>query len=90
MPGPSAPPPFPEMHEGFGDQVRARFRDTLVAPSPFQNFNHPESTTATTSTPTSTPGSGPPSDPIDPHLNGVVIAAAVDARQKVTVDADAA
>lgn len=96
MAGPSAPP-FPDMNDpsanGFGEQppphaddFRARFHRSLVAPSPFRNFNPAESTTAT-STPTSTPGSGPPSDPIDPHLSGVVIAAG-DGRQKATVDAD--
>lgn len=79
---------------GFGEQppphandFRARFHRSLVAPSPFRNFNPADSTTATTSTPTSTPGSGPPSDPIDPHLSGVVMGAG-DGRQKVTVDPD--
>ncbi|KIJ10536.1 hypothetical protein PAXINDRAFT_172098 [Paxillus involutus ATCC 200175] len=95
MAGPSGAP-FPDMNDpsanGFGDQsqphasdFRARFHRSLVAPSPFRNFNPAESTTATTSTPTSTPGSGPPSDPIDPHLNGVVLAAG-DSPQKVTLD----
>ena len=74
------PPPHPS-------EFRARFHRSLVAPSPFRNFNPADSTTATTSTPTSTPGSGPPSDSIDPHLSGVVIATG-DGRQKVTVDPD--
>ncbi|KAF8552011.1 hypothetical protein OG21DRAFT_1416861 [Imleria badia] len=92
MAGPSAPP-FPDMNDPSTNEppphpndIRARFHRSLVAPSPFRNFNPAESTTATTSTPTSTPGSGPPSDPIDPHLSGVVIAAG-DGPQEVTVDA---
>ncbi|KAF9220156.1 hypothetical protein BS17DRAFT_715340 [Gyrodon lividus] len=95
MAGPSGAP-FPDMNDpsanGFGDpsqphasEFRARFHRSLIAPSPFRNFNPADSTTATTSTPTSTPGSGPPSDPIDPHLSGVVLGTG-DSPQKVTTD----
>ncbi|KAF9242012.1 hypothetical protein BU15DRAFT_72948 [Melanogaster broomeanus] len=94
MGGPSGAP-FPDMNDpsanAFGDQspphaseFRARFHRSLVAPSPFRNFNPGDSAT---STPTSTPGSGPPSDPIDPHLSGVVLGTG-DSRPKAAIDPD--
>ncbi|KAH7889208.1 hypothetical protein F5I97DRAFT_1992465 [Phlebopus sp. FC_14] len=87
MPGPSgAPFANVDMGDPSGNSfVSSSFTIvSLVAPSPFRNFNPGDAATATESTPT-TPGSGPSPDPIDPHLSAVVVSPS-DSRQKVTLD----
>ncbi|TFK36424.1 hypothetical protein BDQ12DRAFT_699684 [Crucibulum laeve] len=73
------PPPPPNgpgpIDPNQGNEFRARFARSLVAPPPFQQFTT-EQAGATTSTPTSGTGSGqgpPPAEAIDPHLGTAVV-----------------